>query len=490
MASLFALLLPSALGQTRDLDSFGSPGAGGVVLPFSTWVGQVERQPAQIVVGGSARDDNGWGASGLDLDLQSFRYLTIVARRDVANQAPAVVFQLEDAALKTHTISVPSSQFPNGNMTEVTVPIGTWSPGFNAARVTGWSIGGGSLGLVAFRFSLDHLALAVSATTTPPFFLADLPDQWVTAGAPLRLTVTATGGWGMRYRWTANGTTLATTTEPTYTVPAMTPGQAGTYQVEVLSENGSAFSRSAAVTVAEVLTEQTLSNGRTTYEAGSSLTLLNTFGFVGATAAPTWRVTLPAGWIVTSDEGGSSGATRSLNGADVEWAWTTIPSSPVTFSYTVLVPAQARGIQTISAAAGLTLGGTRGTAVAAPLQVLPLPQRHSADTRSITGNNLPDGRIDVFELLRVIEVYNTRNGSTRTGAYRVDASGEDGFAPDFTGGGGALAKYHSADSDRNGRLSLVELTRLIELYNYRAAGVRTGQYRFSAGTEDDFQPGS
>ena len=38
--------------------------------------------------------------------------------------------------------------------------------------------------------------------------------------------------------------------------------------------------------------------------------------------------------------------------------------------------------------------------------------------------------IGLLELTRVIELYNTRNGTTRTGCYKVDATGEDGFAPD------------------------------------------------------------
>jgi hypothetical protein len=38
-------------------------------------------------------------------------------------------------------------------------------------------------------------------------------------------------------------------------------------------------------------------------------------------------------------------------------------------------------------------------------------------------------------------------------------------------------------------LSLAELTRVIELYNYRSGTVRTGQYHVLAGSEDGFAPG-
>jgi hypothetical protein len=51
------------------------------------------------------------------------------------------------------------------------------------------------------------------------------------------------------------------------------------------------------------------------------------------------------------------------------------------------------------------------------------------------------------------------------------------------------ASLHTADTNRDGRIGLLELTRVIELYNYRSGGSRTGQYRVRAGTEDGFDPG-
>ena len=51
------------------------------------------------------------------------------------------------------------------------------------------------------------------------------------------------------------------------------------------------------------------------------------------------------------------------------------------------------------------------------------------------------------------------------------------------------AACHSADEDRNGKLSLFELTRVIELYNVHSGTTRTGQYRVQSGTEDGFAPG-
>jgi hypothetical protein len=104
---------------------------------------------------------------------------------------------------------------------------------------------------------------------------------------------------------------------------------------------------------------------------------------------------------------------------------------------------------------------------------------HSADTNA-------DWRISLVELTRMIELYNHRSGTTRTGEYHCEAGTEDGFAP----GAGTLTSWHSADCDHNGRISLVELTRVIELYNTRSGTTRTGDYHAAGGTEDGFAPGT
>jgi len=53
----------------------------------------------------------------------------------------------------------------------------------------------------------------------------------------------------------------------------------------------------------------------------------------------------------------------------------------------------------------------------------------------------------------------------------------------------AAPLFHAADTDVNWHISLLELTRVIELYNYRSGGQRTGQYHAQSGTEDGFAPG-
>ena len=111
---------------------------------------------------------------------------------------------------------------------------------------------------------------------------------------------------------------------------------------------------------------------------------------------------------------------------------------------------------------------------------------HSADSSG-------DWVISLAELTRVIQLYNTRNGSVRTGRYLVQPTGtEDGFNVDSVTANGAtvtLTRYHSADTNRDGKITLTELTRLIELYNTRSGSVRTGAYHEESGTEDGFAPG-
>lgn len=120
-------------------------------------------------------------------------------------------------------------------------------------------------------------------------------------------------------------------------------------------------------------------------------------------------------------------------------------------------------------------GATLSVGVAAP--------PHSADSNG-------DRTISLSELTRLIYLYNTRQSRVRTGGYKVDAAGEDGFAQEPSRGERptALPRYHSADTNKDGYIQLSELTRVIELYNSRIEGTRTGAYRTRAGTEDGFEP--
>ncbi len=196
---------------------------------------------------------------------------------------------------------------------------------------------------------------------------------------------------------------------------------------------------------------------------------------------------LPPGWAFVSGTA-TQGDTRPAAGTTelLEWAWTTPPTSPLTFTYSLQIPAGQTGPQELVAVAILCQG-------LAPVEMLAQPDpltlspylTHSADSNR-------DNRLSLVELTRVIELYNARDGTVRTGGYRPQDGSEDGFATDPSGGGVApsgFVRFHSADTNRDGRLSLFELTRVIELYNTRSGTPRTGAYHVQAGTEDGFAPG-
>ncbi len=95
----------------------------------------------------------------------------------------------------------------------------------------------------------------------------------------------------------------------------------------------------------------------------------------------------------------------------------------------------------------------------------------------------------------MIERFDTRIGTVRTRRYAVATTAtEDGFASDpFTARSATvpLPRYHSADTartaTRDGKIDLIELTRLIELYNTRVGTVRTGAYRAATDTEGGYE---
>ena len=80
----------------------------------------------------------------------------------------------------------------------------------------------------------------------------------------------------------------------------------------------------------------------------------------------------------------------------------------------------------------------------------------------------------------------------RDSAYTDQPGSEDGFAPNpaqAPGQAATLGNYYTADESQNGTLSLLDLTRIIELYNTHSGTARTGQYHPQSGTEDGFAPG-
>lgn len=494
--AFFVSLLASALlAPAADLtvENFNNPGATGAVIAGSSWVNNVTRTPEAIVVAGNARDDNGWGAIGQSINATGMNFVTIFGQRNAGNIAPSIVLQFEDDQLRTHTLSVSSSSFAVGTITPVQLPLGTSTNGFNFAQIAGWNIGGGTPppGTSALRMTFDHLTLSPTATLAAPTITVQPVDRVAGVGTGTTLTVAATGTPTLRYQWKRGGDAISGATNATLEFTNLALSATGSYQVDVSNDFGTTPSRVATLTVLDITATHALAPASVAgYLPGGTVTITNTVTYAGT--APTslgWQVLLPTGWSYASDGGSAPQTKPTLNATGLaEWTWTSVPPSGATFTYTLNVPGTATGAQAVTAQLVIAQNAASGAILVKsdPLIVPVALRPHSADT---SGNYA----LDVGELTRVIQLYNVRIGSTRTGAYKVaTTTTEDGFDTDAARTSGAvvaLARYHAADVNQDGRLSLLELTRVIELYNFRAGTVRTGQYHAQAGTEDGFAPG-
>ena len=254
---------------------------------------------------------------------------------------------------------------------------------------------------------------------------------------------------------------------------------------------GSTDSGTAQVAVVELAgTHSVVGNG---YRAGETLTVTNTITYAGPLVSFGWSVLPPdtidgQAWSFGSSGVGAGQVAPEVGDTELfEWAWTSTPASPIEFSYTLNVPGNVVGDQAL---VGILRARSDGEEVKVmvtpdPLVVSPAPSTHDADTDL-------NSEISLGELLRVIELYNTRNGTVRTGRYLLDAESVDGYGTDPEtprGSANELERHHSADTDQDAEISLGELLRVIELYNYREGTRRTGAYHVEAGTVDGFATG-
>lgn len=282
--------------QTILLDSFNAGSATGSVRSGTTWVGSVTPNAATLTVGGTARDDNGWGATGLTLNATGLNFVTVTAQRDAGNAATTFAIQFEDGNLNTQIFSVSLAAFAVGSLTTVQIPITGWTGGFAPAQITGWSIGGGGVGTTPFRATFDHLALNATATTgtVAPGVSGNFGAQTKATGESITFSVTATGTGPVTYQWFKNSTTALpanpSATTATLALANLTPSDAGTYTCTVTNAAGSAVSGGFILSITAPPATVTLGALAATYTGTPQ----------SATAA-----TLPAGLAVTFTYGGS-----------------------------------------------------------------------------------------------------------------------------------------------------------------------------------------
>lgn len=92
-----------------------------------------------------------------------------------------------------------------------------------------------------------------------------------------------------------------------------------------------AFADDAALTATQSVISQ----------AGTKV-VTNTIAYTGSVSALGLKASLPAGSALVSVEGDNAPAVQRTvkgdNGVTLEFAWTAVPASPVTFTYTVSAP--------------------------------------------------------------------------------------------------------------------------------------------------------
>jgi hypothetical protein len=236
------------------------------------------------------------------------------------------------------------------------------------------------------------------------------------------------------------------------------------------------------------------------------VTITNTFNYTGELSSLNWSVLLPTGFkFVSSVDVGGPTPPHVNDIGEISWVWSSIPPSGSTFTYTLSVPADATGDQSLAAIVEFTIAANSQVvqmmAKPDPLVVSQMLY-HSADTNS-------NWKIDVTELSRVIALYNARytmtdgSGKIRTGCYSLAPTGTttaDGFVADTSQDGttaATLTRYHSADTNKNGKIDVAELSRVIALYNTRytmpdgSGKIRTGFYKVAPSgttTADGYVP--
>ena len=389
----------------------------------------------------------------------------------------------EAAATTAATARVATFSLPAGGRDAALVLTGNLHAGACTVQVGGSDSLGGTVLLEL------HDLDAVRPVTFAPAIASAPVSTTVAIGEATTLRVLAQGTAPLTYQWRKDGIPLDGATTATLSLAAVQASQGGSYTVFVSNALGAATSLSAVLTVqsggsGSAATQAVVGSG---YTAGATATITNTLTYTAAATGLGWKVTLPLGWSFVS-AAGMLGDVRPVVGTvgALEWAWSVPPVGPVTFTYTVNVPAGTAGDQFLAASGIVRFNGALSQPIATPSPLL-VPQitMHSADTNA-------DFRISLVELTRVIELYNTRLGTTRTGRYLIQDGSEDGYGLDRVTPAGApvtITRFHSADSNRNADISLFELTRVIELYNVRSGSVRTGAYRLLAGSEDGFAPG-
>ncbi|MBI5819416.1 MAG: VCBS repeat-containing protein, partial [Verrucomicrobia bacterium] len=256
-----------------------------------------------------------------------------------------------------------------------------------------------------------------------PQFRRNPTGQVGASGDTITLVADAAGVGALAFQWYCNGNAIAGAVQPTYRINALSATDVGGYFVRVTDAASGVNSQPALVLIA--------SAGHTSvggYIPGGPVTISNAVTFVAGPTALRWQSLVPSGWSYVSDTA-QGVAERPMAGQKdlLEWAWMSPPASPLTFNYVIKSSPAVGGTQSVVALATFfqVAATAQTTAKPDPIDMSPTVA-HSADTDR-------DGRLNLAELLRVIELYNHRAGTVRTGQYTLQDGTEDGFTAGASG---------------------------------------------------------
>lgn len=294
----------------------------------------------------------------------------------------------------------------------------------------------------------------------------------------------------LSFQWYRNGEAIADATNYQLLLDNLSAADAADYTVQITGASWSIVTPPATVEITSAFSPLRARHyvvGGGVFP-GQPITLHTRLHQPGDLTAASYSLLLPAGWSLASLTTSDAAVAPTVGETELlEWHWTHPPAGPLDFEFTLTPPATPTGTEEIAALLESTRAYLDFQALADPdpLVLAPAPARHTAD---LDGN----GQLELSELLRVISLYNTRNGTTRTGRYTAQTGTVDGFAADATATADTFAELranHTADTDHDGAFSLAELLRVITLYNTRSGTTRTGAYHRAAGTIDGFAAG-
>ena len=344
----------------------------------------------------------------------------------LVNKAPLVVLAEDKSKYQgadNPPLTIRYSGFVNGESASTVVAPTPATSATKASPAGSYDItlSGGSAANYALTLVPGILRVAAGQ---PPVIMSHPMSTSVTApGATVSFSVGATGEPAPTYQWYRNGESIEGKTQAFLTLVNAQAESTGWYWVVVSNSAGSVTSRAAVFEIRQAgntATHAVVGNG---FVPGQPVTVVNNLTYTGTASAVTWRVLLPAGWKFASTDATNATKKPTADQADLlEWEWSNPPAGSVAFRYTVTPLSGSFESLQIVGLAGVVSGSSLQFMVQPdPLEVGKI-SKHSADSNQ-------DGRISLIELTRVIELYNFRSGTTRTGQYKPQAGTEDGFAP-------------------------------------------------------------